>query len=207
MSTSVLTLTPATNGLWADNARTHAVGTIGIAAGDYVTGGFTMDFQANIPHISTSKQPIWVDIRGIAGYKYEYDYTNKKIIIRQTGTVTPAGTNSAPAFTGSALATHAHDLLVKGGQIASTTNDIAHYATDILGKEAATDATITGAASATKGGVIATTAGTPAGTVAAPVFTGTATTAAPGAQLAAAATPAAVVSDTITYYCIFPKLG
>lgn len=92
------------------------------------------------------------------------------------GAYTPAGTNSAPAFTGSALATHAHNLLIKGGQASATTNDLAHYATDILGKEAATDATILGVDSATKGGVLAITAGTPAGTVAAPTFTGAAAT-------------------------------
>lgn len=70
------------------------------------------------------------------------------------------------SFTGSALAAHTHNLLVKGGQAASTTNNIAHYPTDILGKEAATDATILGADSATKGGVITASAGTPAGTIA-----------------------------------------
>lgn len=83
------------------------------------------------------------------------------------------GSIAAPTFTGSALGTHAHDLLIKGGQASSTTNDIAHYPTDILGKEAATDATILGSASGTKGGVIAITAGTPAGTISAPAFTGT----------------------------------
>lgn len=71
----------------------------------------------------------------------------------------------APSFAGTAMDTHAHNLLIKGGQIASTTNDIAYYATDILGKEQATDATILGSASATKGGVIAASAGTPAGTI------------------------------------------
>lgn len=70
------------------------------------------------------------------GIVYKYDRENGKIRIYNP------------------TASHAHDLLVKGGQIASTTNDIAHYATDILGKEAATDATIAGSASATKGGVI-----------------------------------------------------
>lgn len=52
------------------------------------------------------------------------------------------------------LAAHTHDLLIKGGQAASTTNNIAHYPTDILGKEAATDATILGIDSITKGGVL-----------------------------------------------------
>lgn len=85
--------------------------------------------------------------KGTSGYAWTYDRTNLKLVAVQ-----------APAQT------HAHDLLVKGGQIASTTNDIAHYATDILGKEAATDATITGAASATKGGVISATLAAAAGT-------------------------------------------
>lgn len=84
-----------------------------------------------------------------------------------------AGTISAPTFTGSALATHVHSLLVKGGQIASTTNDVATYATNILGKQEATDVTIAGSASATNGGVLAVTAGTPAGTVSVPTFTST----------------------------------
>lgn len=71
----------------------------------------------------------------------------------------------ASAFTGTVLGTHSHDLLVKGGQAASTTNDIAAYAGPVLGKEQATDATILGSASATNGGVIAASAGTPAGTM------------------------------------------
>lgn len=90
------------------------------------------------------------------------------------GAYTPAGTNSAPAFTGSALGTHTHDFTVIGGQASSTTNNIANYAGPIIGKEQATNATYLGSASATNGGVVAASAGTPAGTVAAPVFTGTA---------------------------------
>ena len=65
---------------------------------------------------------------------------------------------------GGATAAHTHDLLIKGGQAAATTARTAHYATDIFGKEAATDATIAGADSATKGGVIEATASGTAGT-------------------------------------------
>lgn len=72
----------------------------------------------------------------------------------------------APAFTGSALAAHNHNLIIKGGQAASTTNDVAAYAGPILGKEEATDATIVGANSAASGGVVAASAGTPAGSIA-----------------------------------------
>lgn len=53
--------------------------------------------------------------------------------------------------------THAHDLLIIGGQASTTDNEVGHYATDILGKEAATNATIAKADSATKGGVISET--------------------------------------------------
>lgn len=84
---------------------------------------------------------------GTSGYKWSYDAANEKLVAVQSGAV------SAHTHT----VAHAHDLLVKGGQASSTTNDIAHYATDILGKEAATDATILGSASATKGGVLTVT--------------------------------------------------
>lgn len=81
------------------------------------------------------------------GLVWKYDFENNKL----RAWMSPART-------------HAHDLLIKGGQASSTTNNTAHYATDILGKEAATDATIAGSASATKGGVISSTLAASAGT-------------------------------------------
>lgn len=69
----------------------------------------------------------------------------------------------APSFAGSALATHTHNFIVIGGQVASTTNDIANYAGPLLGKQEAANATYLGSASATNGGVVAASAGTPAG--------------------------------------------
>lgn len=77
---------------------------------------------------------------GTSGYRWTYDAANEKLVAMQ-----------APAQT------HAHDLLIKGGQAAASTAATAHYATDIFGKEAATDATIAKAASGTKGGVISET--------------------------------------------------
>lgn len=71
----------------------------------------------------------------------------------------------APSLAGSALGSHTHDFIVKGGQAASTTNDIANYAGPLLGKQEATDATYVGANSVTNGGVVAASAGTPAGTM------------------------------------------
>lgn len=81
-----------------------------------------------------------MDANDASGYTFKYDRENGKLRIYQ-----------APAQT------HAHDLKIIGGQAATTNNELGHYATDILGKEAATDATIAGADSATKGGVISQT--------------------------------------------------
>lgn len=66
---------------------------------------------------------------------------------------------------GTVLGTHTHNFTVIGGQIASTTNDIANYAGPLLGKQEAANATYLGANSATNGGVVAASAGTPAGTI------------------------------------------
>lgn len=76
--------------------------------------------------------------QGTSGYKFSYDRTNNKLVVTQN-------------------AAHAHNLLIKGGQAAASTAATAYYATDIFGKEAATDKTILGVDSATKGGVIAST--------------------------------------------------
>lgn len=92
---------------------------------------------------------------------------------------------AAGAFTGSALSTHTHDLVIIGGQAASTTNDVAVY-TATLGKEAAANATILGATSASTGGVVAASAGTPAGTIA-------------GSVVAAAPTAASVIRLELFY--------
>jgi hypothetical protein len=78
-----------------------------------------------------SVESLVVYSKGASGYIWSYDKANEKLV---------------------AMA-HGHDVLVKGGEASATSNVIAHYATDILGKEAASDAVIAGADSATKGGV------------------------------------------------------
>ncbi len=83
------------------------------------------------------------------------------------GAYTPSGTNSAPAFTGSALGTHTHTVTPTG------TND------------ASSPPIFTGDVDTTS----ATSAGTPAGTVAAPTFTGNAASLT-GTSADAIATPA-----------------
>jgi hypothetical protein len=78
--------------------------------------------------------------QGTSGYKFQYDQSAEKLVIIQS-----------PAQN------HDHDLKIIGGQAAASTSATAYYATDIFGKEAATDATIAGADSATKGGVVSAT--------------------------------------------------
>lgn len=78
--------------------------------------------------------------QGVSGYVFQYDQSAEKLVIMR-----------APAQT------HAHDLKIIGGQAAASTAAAAYYATDILGKEAATDKTIAKADSATKGGVLSET--------------------------------------------------
>ena len=91
---------------------------------------------------------------------------------------TPAGTNATPTFSGSALATHAHELPY---QIPSTTT-IRQIAVATFGtgtSRAATAVSAAGTGNTTSAAVAmsqAVTGGTPAGTVTAPAFTGTAAT-------------------------------
>jgi hypothetical protein len=133
------------------------------------------------------------------GYTWKYDRTNHTLRCFVTGGFTPAGTVAAPVFTGSALGTHAHNLLVKGGAAGGIDEAIGVEGTDTLAKDAATDRTIAGADSATKGGVIAITGGTPAGTNSAPAFTGTARAATVMAELATGGTgPVCTTTSQLT---------
>jgi hypothetical protein len=116
-----------------NKAQTSGTGNLGT----YATGGVAVTpGQVGLGRIDS----LVIDPAG--GYVFQY----------------VASTGKVKAYTLGGVAAHTHDLLIIGGQAATTTNEVGHYATDILGKEAATDATIAGSASATKGGVVATTA-------------------------------------------------
>ncbi len=135
----------------------------GIFPGMFVTGS---GVAANTYVVAVSSTGLTLSAAtstSVANNVLTFTPNNPASIIIQCGYFTST-------FTGSALGTHTHDLLIKGGQAASTTNDVAVYSGPILGKEAATDATILGANSATAGGVVAASAGTPSGTVGTPVF-------------------------------------
>lgn len=101
----------------------------------YPSGGIPLD--KNKMGVPNEVVDLIIDSPASAdGISYKYDKANNKIRMYR-------------------VASHAHDVLIKGGQAAASTAAVATYATNILGKEAATDVTIAGADSATKGGVIA----------------------------------------------------
>jgi hypothetical protein len=112
-----------------------------IAFGDgaltYPSGGIPLSSLSGAGFPNVVAEVILMDANDASGISWKYDYENNKL----RGYIAPAQT-------------HAHDLKIIGGQAATTTNEVGHYATDILGKEAATDATIAKANSATKGGVM-----------------------------------------------------
>lgn len=111
---------------------------------------------------------------------------------------TPAGTNSAPTFTGSALATHSHILNLKNAAVADGATTRVNAGTNLLGANTGSDITVAGGGA--NGGVAAVTAGTPAGTVAAPTFTGTpATLTGTVTQSVAAPTTGTIISLSLYF--------
>jgi hypothetical protein len=65
-------------------------------SGNYALGGEVVPFRGKMP---TTKQPVFVDVRGKAGYVYEYDYANDKLLVRQEGAAAaPAVELAAAAY-------------------------------------------------------------------------------------------------------------
>lgn len=87
---------------------------------------------------------------------------------------TPAGTNSAATFTGSALGTHSHTLNLKNAAVADDATTRVNAGSNLLGANTGSDITIAGGGA--NGGIAAVSAGTPAGTNSAATFTGSAAT-------------------------------
>lgn len=90
-------MTPTATDFWSDGKRVHVVGTL-LAAGNYVTNGIALDLpvalSSQVPGISA--QPVHVQVQGIAGYFYEYDKANKKVLIRQQTDPAAAGGANIP---------------------------------------------------------------------------------------------------------------
>lgn len=107
-------------------------------------------------------------------------------LVMQFGALTAAGTISAPTFTGSALGTHTHDLLLKDAAVADGATTRVNAGANLLGANTGGNLTITG--SGANGGIVAASAGTPSGTISAPTFTST------SAAAAAAPTTGSIVT-------------
>ena len=129
-----------------DSSKNLVIATIAFGDGalTYPAGG--VPISKSKFHCARSLDALIVMGKGTSGYEWSYDRVNEKLVAIQ-----------APAQT------HAHDLKIIGGQAAASTAATAYYATDIFGKEAATNATIAKADSATKGGVISETLAAAAG--------------------------------------------
>lgn len=75
------------------------------------------------------------------------------------------GASIAGTFTGSALATHTHNLLLKNAAVADGATTRVNAGTNLLGANTGSDITVAGGGA--NGGVVLASAGTPAGTIAA----------------------------------------
>lgn len=125
---------------WDDGQRVHIIGTAALT-GNYATGGISFNLRTlltdprpgfvALPGIAGD--PIKVDVKGIAGYQYEYDKTNKKLIIRQNAGFTPAGTISAPTITTTTDAGTSTPVYTNGGALTQVAG-----ATGITGVQAPT---------------------------------------------------------------------
>ncbi len=70
----------------------------------------------------------------------------------------------APTFTGTAMDTHTHNLLLKNAAVADSAGARVNAGTNLLGANTGSDITVAG--SGANGGIVAASAGTPAGTLA-----------------------------------------
>lgn len=72
---------------WNDGDTVHVIGTLAFS-GSYSTGGDTLNWKTVASFIKSSLLPIWVNVDGIAGYKYEHvmgagsDQSVCKVIVR-----------------------------------------------------------------------------------------------------------------------------
>jgi hypothetical protein len=71
-----------------------------VASGNYSTGGDTVDFTA-LGSYWRSKDPLFVEIQGKAGFVYQYDVENKKVLVYSNtagGANAPLGEHTAAAY-------------------------------------------------------------------------------------------------------------
>lgn len=87
---------------WHDGKREHVKGTLSFS-GSYTTGGEVASFSHSA--IKTTKPPIHIQIEGSSGYKYEFQRSSGKVIVRQSAAAgSPGAEISAAAYPGGVTA-------------------------------------------------------------------------------------------------------
>lgn len=69
---------------WYDGKRQHAIGLISITNFNYITNGIPLVWTGQ-EFIKSATTPVHVQINGLGGFIYSYDYTNATIRIYITG--------------------------------------------------------------------------------------------------------------------------
>ena len=154
----------------------RVIGTLVVGAGDYAAGGLAVRaaILAQVPGQGPNSV-LQIDVRGIAGYQYEYVKSSGKLQIRQ----------------GAGIPAHTHDLHLNNADVADGATTRINAGNNLLGANTGADLLITGlAAGATggRGGILGTTS-TPAAL----------------AELPVAPTPGGVTGDVITFDASFKK--
>lgn len=70
------------------------------ASGSYATGGDAIDFT-NLGSILRAKDPLFVEVQGIAGFVYQYNRVTKKLLVycnTAGGANAPLGEHTAAAY-------------------------------------------------------------------------------------------------------------
>lgn len=176
----------------------------------YPTGGEALPVGTGAtPSVGGIQNVLGMQVIGVldatsAAVVLQYKPSTGKILVMRVGTLTPAGTISAPTFTGSAASLTATSskptfLVTKGAITASTELGLSADSATATVNNNAIAATLT----LTPNGPVGTptiTCGayTPAGTNSAPTFTGTAT-----AQAGLAEVSNAVNLSAVTQRCMF----
>ena len=181
--------------------RTKRLYLIATPSASYVTGGDTVDLTSITTSLGQQDANVgWPgNIKNYEVVSAPAGYTAKlikgatlatwKLKVFQNAGFTPAGTNSAPAFTGAAMT----PVLPIG----------AGAATDPVGTSGASGTVTLG--NGTGACTVNLNAITPTGTVAAPAFTGAAVAAAAQGELPASAYPVGVTGDVFVILLEGPK--
>lgn len=85
------------NDKWHDSKRVHYIGTL-VFSGSYPAGGEALNLATAL---STPSAPLSVQILGQAGYVYQWDRTNNKVMVRQSAAAAnPLGELPAAGYPG-----------------------------------------------------------------------------------------------------------